>query len=286
MGWGTSPMWTWEVWGERGVPLHLPILTRGFPPPRTQINFTVAIDFTASNGGCWQWAVHPPVMGAHGEGGGPRPHKLTPPPPLSSTLDAGNPSQSTSLHYLSPYQLNAYTMALRAVGEIIQDYDSDKMFPALGFGAKIPPDGRVSHEFPLVRPPPPPSLPLGPAHSVPHHPGAIVPHHPITSRRMVTRPTHRAVGLRASWRLTTAACAAFSSMAPPTSPLWSTMWPGNRGRVLVGGWGGVPDPHPVLNAVPAAQQRLCRMDRSTSCCSSSPMGSSRTWHRPRRPSSM
>lgn len=42
-------------------------------------------------------------------------------------------------------------MALKAVGEIIQDYDSDKMFPALGFGAKIPPDGRVSHEFPLVR---------------------------------------------------------------------------------------------------------------------------------------
>ncbi|KAM8987970.1 copine-5 [Ara ararauna] len=76
----------------------------------TQLNFTVAIDFTASN---------------------------------------GNPSQPTSLHYLSPYQLNAYTMALRAVGEIIQDYDSDKMFPALGFGAKIPPDGRVSHEFPL-----------------------------------------------------------------------------------------------------------------------------------------
>ncbi|KAL8173394.1 UNVERIFIED_CONTAM: Copine-8 [Gekko kuhli] len=77
---------------------------------RTQINFTVAIDFTASN---------------------------------------GNPSQSTSLHYMNPYQLNAYAMALKAVGEIIQDYDSDKMFPALGFGAKIPPDGHVSHEFPL-----------------------------------------------------------------------------------------------------------------------------------------
>uniref|UniRef100_A0A669QYJ9 Copine-8 n=1 Tax=Phasianus colchicus TaxID=9054 RepID=A0A669QYJ9_PHACC len=73
----------------------------------------------------------------------------TDPTPSSPTLGAGNPSQSTSLHYLSPYQLNAYTMALRAVGEIIQDYDSDKMFPALGFGAKIPPDGRVSHEFPL-----------------------------------------------------------------------------------------------------------------------------------------
>ncbi|XP_056307767.1 copine-8 isoform X1 [Danio aesculapii] len=76
----------------------------------TQINFTVAIDFTASN---------------------------------------GNPSQPTSLHYMSPYHLNAYALALRAVGEIIQDYDSDKLFPALGFGAKLPPDGRVSHEFPL-----------------------------------------------------------------------------------------------------------------------------------------
>uniref|UniRef100_A0A3B3ZYI6 Uncharacterized protein n=1 Tax=Periophthalmus magnuspinnatus TaxID=409849 RepID=A0A3B3ZYI6_9GOBI len=76
----------------------------------TQINFTVAIDFTASN---------------------------------------GNPSQPTSLHYMSPYQLNDYALALKAVGEIIQDYDSDKLFPALGFGAKLPPDGRVSHQFPL-----------------------------------------------------------------------------------------------------------------------------------------
>uniref|UniRef100_A0A2K6KCG7 Copine 8 n=1 Tax=Rhinopithecus bieti TaxID=61621 RepID=A0A2K6KCG7_RHIBE len=76
----------------------------------TQINFTVAIDFTASN---------------------------------------GNPAQPTSLHYMNPYQLNAYGMALKAVGEIVQDYDSDKMFPALGFGAKLPPDGRVSHEFAL-----------------------------------------------------------------------------------------------------------------------------------------
>nr|XP_012788816.1 unnamed protein product [Sorex araneus] len=76
----------------------------------TQINFTVAIDFTASN---------------------------------------GNPAQPTSLHYMNPYQLNAYGMALKAVGEIVQDYDSDKMFPALGFGARLPPDGRISHEFAL-----------------------------------------------------------------------------------------------------------------------------------------
>uniref|UniRef100_A0A8C6WSA6 Copine Va n=1 Tax=Neogobius melanostomus TaxID=47308 RepID=A0A8C6WSA6_9GOBI len=68
---------------------------------------------------------------------------------LAALVSPGNPSQSTSLHYMNPYQMNAYAMALKAVGEIIQDYDSDKMFPALGFGAKLPPDGRVSHEFPL-----------------------------------------------------------------------------------------------------------------------------------------
>lgn len=70
---------------------------------------------------------------------------------FSALFITGNPSQPTSLHYMSPYHLNAYALALRAVGEIIQDYDSDKLFPALGFGAKLPPDGRVSHEFPLVR---------------------------------------------------------------------------------------------------------------------------------------
>uniref|UniRef100_A0A673M2D4 Copine-9-like n=1 Tax=Sinocyclocheilus rhinocerous TaxID=307959 RepID=A0A673M2D4_9TELE len=55
----------------------------------------------------------------------------------------------TSLHYMNPYQLNAYAMALKAVGEIVQDYDSDKLFPAYGFGAKLPPDGKISHAFPL-----------------------------------------------------------------------------------------------------------------------------------------
>nr|XP_034954297.1 copine-9 [Zootoca vivipara] len=84
----------------------------------TQLNFTVAIDFTASN---------------------------------------GIPSQPTSLHYMSPYQLSSYAMALKAVGEIIQDYDSDKLFPAYGFGAKVPPDGKVSHQFPLNHNPDNPS---------------------------------------------------------------------------------------------------------------------------------
>lgn len=74
----------------------------------TQMHFTVAIDFTASN---------------------------------------GDPNKPGTLHYLHPTIPNQYSIAIRAVGEIIQDYDSDKMFPALGFGAKIPPNGVVSHEF-------------------------------------------------------------------------------------------------------------------------------------------
>ena len=75
----------------------------------TAINFSVAVDFTASN---------------------------------------GDPKDTRSLHYLNPtFMENQYTIAIRSVGNIIEDYDSDKQFPALGFGAKIPPLNQVSHEF-------------------------------------------------------------------------------------------------------------------------------------------
>ncbi|RMC09217.1 hypothetical protein DUI87_14225 [Hirundo rustica rustica] len=73
-----------------------------------QLMFTVGIDFTASN---------------------------------------GNPQEPSSLHYINPLGTNEYLSAIWAVGQIIQDYDSDKMFPALGFGAQLPPDWKVSHEF-------------------------------------------------------------------------------------------------------------------------------------------
>ena len=86
------------------VPTFLDFISNG-----TELSFTVAVDFTASN---------------------------------------GNPQDSRSLHYIDPSGApNQYVAAIKAVGEIIQDYDSDKMFPALGFGARIPPDGKVSHEF-------------------------------------------------------------------------------------------------------------------------------------------
>lgn len=75
-----------------------------------QLNFMVAIDFTASN---------------------------------------GNPRLPDSLHYIDPSgRPNAYQRAILDVGEVLQFYDSDKRFPAWGFGAR-PIDGPVSHCFNL-----------------------------------------------------------------------------------------------------------------------------------------
>uniref|UniRef100_H3CE73 Copine-3 n=1 Tax=Tetraodon nigroviridis TaxID=99883 RepID=H3CE73_TETNG len=76
-----------------------------------QINFTVGIDFTGSN---------------------------------------GDPRSPNSLHYMSPDGLNQYLSALWSVGQVIQDYDTDKLFPAFGFGAKLPRDYQAAHhEFAL-----------------------------------------------------------------------------------------------------------------------------------------
>lgn len=75
-----------------------------------ELNFMVAIDFTASN---------------------------------------GNPRLPDSLHYIDHSgRLNAYQQAITEVGEVIQFYDSDRRFPAWGFGAR-PIDGPVSHCFNL-----------------------------------------------------------------------------------------------------------------------------------------
>lgn len=75
-----------------------------------QINFTVGVDFTGSN---------------------------------------GDPRDPSSLHFNHSQYMNEYVQALYAVGNVVQDYDTDKLFPAFGFGAKIPPGEHVSHEFPL-----------------------------------------------------------------------------------------------------------------------------------------
>ena len=74
------------------------------------LNFVVAVDFTASNG------------------------------------IASNPE---SLHYSSPQTPSQYVQVLQSIGQIIEDYDADKLFPSFGFGAKLPPHWSVSHDFAL-----------------------------------------------------------------------------------------------------------------------------------------
>ncbi|KAL5768387.1 hypothetical protein ACOSP7_014939 [Xanthoceras sorbifolium] len=75
-----------------------------------ELNFMVAVDFTASN---------------------------------------GNPRTPDSLHYIDPSgRLNSYQQAIMEVGEVIQFYDSDRRFPAWGFGGKTF-NGAVSHCFSL-----------------------------------------------------------------------------------------------------------------------------------------
>lgn len=90
---------------DQAVPSFLDYISGG----GTQLHFAVAIDFTASNG-------HP---------GDPRSlHRLS--------NFAQPEDQSTNP--------NQYEIALQAVGDIIAQYDSLKMYPAFGFGAALPPE--------------------------------------------------------------------------------------------------------------------------------------------------
>eukprot|EP00730_Choanoeca_flexa_P007182 TRINITY_DN12293_c1_g1_i4.p1 TRINITY_DN12293_c1_g1~~TRINITY_DN12293_c1_g1_i4.p1 ORF type:complete len:533 (+),score=126.03 TRINITY_DN12293_c1_g1_i4:208-1806(+) len=93
-----------------------------------QINFSLAIDFTGSNDAQQRSVSHRPLS--------------------PTRCIVGEPSSPSSLHYINPMQPNEYMQAIQNVGTIIADYDSDKQFPCMGFGAKLP-DGSVSHEFAL-----------------------------------------------------------------------------------------------------------------------------------------
>ena len=74
-----------------------------------QINLTVAIDFTGSN---------------------------------------GNPSQPNSLHYIGTNS-NSYEVAIRSCGNIVAYYDYDQLFPAFGFGGRFCGSQKASHCYPL-----------------------------------------------------------------------------------------------------------------------------------------
>jgi vacuolar-type H+-ATPase subunit F/Vma7 len=66
-----------------------------------------------------------------------------------SNLDQDDPN---SLHFVAPNgdSMNMYERCIRAVGEILCPYDSDQLFPVVGFGAKIFGTSVVSHCFPLT----------------------------------------------------------------------------------------------------------------------------------------
>ena len=77
---------------------------------------------------------------------------------IDFTKSNGDPSLPTSLHYTNPdpeggYYMNAYEEVITSIGSILQNYDTDKMFPVFGFGGKIRlPDGTLTpaqHCFPV-----------------------------------------------------------------------------------------------------------------------------------------
>jgi len=69
---------------------------------------------------------------------------------IDFTASNGNPNKPDSLHRIDPQVPNEYARAIMSVGEILAGYNSDKMYPVYGFGAKLPPDYKTSHLFPLT----------------------------------------------------------------------------------------------------------------------------------------
>ena len=53
------------------------------------------------------------------------------------TLSNGVPTEPTSLHHFDRNR-NQYLRAITSVGHILENYDAEKRFPRLGFGAKVP----------------------------------------------------------------------------------------------------------------------------------------------------
>jgi len=68
---------------------------------------------------------------------------------IDFTASNGAPLDPKSLHHKNPNGWNQYQQAIIAVGEILDKYSSDRTFDCYGYGAKIPPSGKVSHCFAL-----------------------------------------------------------------------------------------------------------------------------------------
>lgn len=103
-------MWLLLGYDRLNSPSFLEYVAAGF-----EICFLVAIDFTRSNGSPeYPGSLH---------------HVLT------DTMDGNR-------------RLNVYEEAIYGVGEVLEAYDTDQLFPTWGFGAKLPGESNVvSHCF-------------------------------------------------------------------------------------------------------------------------------------------
>ena len=73
---------------------------------------------------------------------------------IDFTASNGSPKSPSSLHFIQMDRKSQYEEALEEVSRILLDYDSDKLVPVYGFGAKVAmPNfnsfGKVHHCFPL-----------------------------------------------------------------------------------------------------------------------------------------
>ena len=75
---------------------------------------------------------------------------------IDFTGSNGDPTSPSSLHFIDRSgsgRLNEYQNAILSVGSVLEPYDSDKLYPVYGFGARVrAPDGQltqVQHCFPV-----------------------------------------------------------------------------------------------------------------------------------------
>lgn len=69
---------------------------------------------------------------------------------IDFTASNGDPRRTGTRHFHAPGGVNEYEAAMRAVGNMLACYSSDRRIPAYGFGANLPPKYEVSHCFPVT----------------------------------------------------------------------------------------------------------------------------------------
>jgi hypothetical protein len=67
---------------------------------------------------------------------------------IDFTASNGHPQDPRSLDFINPQVVNPYEACIRAVGEILCQYDSDQLFPVFGFAGMVA--GRPNHCFELT----------------------------------------------------------------------------------------------------------------------------------------